>query len=273
MSLQISEFFPLKEAFIIEIKRRAAYVSSFWLKMVFPPLAQVAVAFFVWDAIYSSKGEAIISGYTFPQMILYYLLASCAYQLARPDMGSILMEIYEGTLTKFLVYPTSFFRFKFSGHVAHMSLVFLELIVGLFAFSLFFDIRQAMLFSFENILGALLALGVAGFLFFIMMACLELLSFWLESAWALCIMLEFVVNLFGGKMLPLDLFPSWLQTLNQYLPFRYAIAFPVEILQGKVTSLEMLFGFGIAGVWCLILTYTAHFIWNRGSYQYSGTGM
>lgn len=263
----------LREAFILELKKRAAYVASFWLKMIVPPLAQVGVAFFLWGAIYESTGQTSIGNYTFAQMIFYYILVSCVYQMTRPDMGSMLREIYEGTLTKFLVYPVSFISFKLSAHAAHMTLVALQLLFGIGVYSIFFNISDAISATSVEIILSLFALLIAGYLFFMIMACLELLSFWLESAWALCIMLEFIVNLFGGKILPLDLFPTWLQSVTDVLPFRYLVSFPVEVLQGHVPENQLLVSFVIALGWCAVFSITAKMIWEKGSYQYSGTGM
>lgn len=263
----------LREAYILELKRRAAYVASFWLKMIVPPLAQVAVAYFLWGAIYESTQKNTIGNYTFAQMIFYYILVSCVYQMTRPDMGTILREIYEGTLTKFLVYPVSFISFKLSSHAAHMTLVALQLLFGIGVFSIFFNISDVITATYLEILLSIFALLIAGYLFFMIMTCLELLSFWLESAWALCIMLEFIVNLFGGKILPLALFPDWLKAISDILPFRYLVSFPVEVLQGHVSGSELYLSFIIALCWCGIFSTIAKIIWEKGSYQYTGTGM
>lgn len=261
----------LLSAIGIEIKKRAAYVASFWLKMIVPPAAQIFVAYFLWSAVYQTQGVKEIGGITFSQMIFYYVLVSCVYQMTRPDMGMILREIYEGSLTKFLVYPTSFFAFKFAAHLAHMILIFLQLIVATGIYLLLFDVTHPI--SSLNILLGILSLIIAGYLFFIIMASLELLSFWFESAWALCIMLDFVIALFGGRILPLELFPLWLKEINEYLPFRYLVSFPVEVIQGMLSSEALFFGFSISVFWCVIITLIAHSIWDKGSYQYTGTGM
>ena len=258
-------------AISIEIKKRAAYVASFWLKMIVPPAAQIFVAYFLWSAVYETQGVSEIGGINFSQMIFYYVLVSCVYQMTRPDMGMILREIYEGSLTKFLVYPTSFFAFKFAAHLAHMILIFLQLLVAVGIYLFFFDLSSPI--SAINLALGLVSLIIAGFLFFIMMASLELLSFWFESAWALCIMLDFVIGLFGGRILPLELFPAWLKEANEYLPFRYLVSFPVEVIQGTLSNQALAFGFGISIFWCFVITLLAHAIWDRGSYQYTGTGM
>ena len=263
----------LREAFILELKKRAAYVASFWLKMIVPPVAQVAVAYFLWGAIYETRGNEMIGSYTFPQMIFYYILVSCVFQMTRPDMGMILREIYEGSLTKFLVYPVSFINFKLSAHAAHMTLVAIQMLVGVGIYTLFFDLSSAMPVTAISLTLFAASLLIAGYMFFMIMACLELLSFWLESAWALCIMLEFIVNLFGGKILPLDLFPQWLRGITNAMPFRYLVSFPVEVIQGHVSGFDLVLGFGVAVIWCGIFAIIAKLFWEKGSYQYTGTGM
>jgi ABC-2 type transport system permease protein len=65
-----------------------------------------------------------------------------------------------------------------------------------------------------------------------------MLSFFMESSlkvmevWLACMMV------FSGYLIPLDFFPPWLQAAVQWMPFRYQLGLPVEILTG-VHSLDV----------------------------------
>lgn len=261
----------LKAAFILELKRRAIYAYDFWLKMIIPPLIQLCVGYYLWGAIYSSNSYVELGGYTLEGMLLYTFIAASVYQMVNPEVGIVLRDLDTGALTKYLFYPVSFFRFKFMAHLAQMSLVFLQMIIGCMA--LFYLLGFSLPLTFQSIVLGSIATLLAGYLFFIIAASLELFGFWVETVWGLVVMNQFVTHLLGGKLIPLSLFPAWAKTTIYFLPFPYLVAFPTEIILGTVSSQEIIRGFCVATIWALIMTACSRLIWNKGSYQYSGTGM
>lgn len=261
------------EVLSLELKKRAAYVTNFWIKVILPPIAQVGVAYFLWDSIFTNLNVEKIGGYTFQQMMLYYIVASCIYQMVQPDVGIFIREIYEGTLTKFLMYPVPVILFKFLAHVAQVILVSIELIIGLLIYRFIFASGANSFGNFEDLLlGGVFIFGSA-YLFFIMASCLELLGFWVETAWGLVIMLQIVTSLLSGKLIPLSLFPDWFQSSLAYTPFPYLVSFPVGIVFGSISIEEYIFSATVLAIWAIAFTFLASFIWDRGSYHYTGTGM
>lgn len=263
----------VREVLSLELKKRAAYVTNFWIKVIVPPIAQVGVAYFLWDSIFTNQNAETIGGYTFEGMMLYYIVASCIYQMVQPDVGIFIREIYEGTLTKFLVYPVPVILFKFIAHIAQLILVSIELVLGLLLYSLIIGGDVGAIWQYKSIILGAFAIVGAGYLFFIMASCLELLGFWVETVWGLVIMLQIITSLLGGKLIPLSLFPEWLQSSLQFTPFPYLVSFPTQVVFGAVPINEYLFGAGILLAWAAAFTVLASFIWNRGSYHYTGTGM
>lgn len=72
--------------------------------------------------------------------------------------------------------------------------------------------------------------------------CSNLVSFWLLDNRGTEQMLTLVVNFFAGLLLPITLFPRWLETLARLLPFASLIQLPTELYLGRYH------GFGIAAV-------------------------
>ncbi len=62
------------------------------------------------------------------------------------------------------------------------------------------------------------------------------LSFYLESSIKIMDVWLALFFVFSGYLFPLDLFPAWLRTTTEWLPFRYQIALPVELMTGKLTA-------------------------------------
>src|SRR5690606_19127890 len=104
----------------IEARKLMSYRVDFWVNVILGFCIQMVVTFFLWKAIFAESGEATIGGYSFHGMLYYYVLVILLGKLVRgSDFGApgVSAEIYDGTLTRYLVYPTSYFPFKYAQHL------------------------------------------------------------------------------------------------------------------------------------------------------------
>jgi ABC-2 type transport system permease protein len=101
---------------------------------------------------------------------------------------------------------------------------------------------------------------------------LALAAFWTTRVSALN-QTYFVLMLFlSGQIAPLTLLPSPVQVVANILPFRWMIGFPVELLLGRLTTVEMLTGLGAQIVWILIGFVLLRIVWRAGVRIYSAVG-
>jgi ABC-2 type transport system permease protein len=82
-----------------------------------------------------------------------------------------------------------------------------------------------------------------------------------------------VTNLLGGKLLPLSVFPKWLNDIIEWTPFPYMVSFPTRLFLNELTAQQIYSGLFMTVFWCFIFTLLAKLLWKSGSYNYSGTGM
>ncbi len=260
--------------FALEFKRAFAYRAEFWLGFVGNALSQFAVAYLLWAAVFAGIGAKEMNGFSLRDLALYYLLiplVECVVMGA--EMSHISDEIYGGTLTRYLLYPVSFFRFKYVSSLAQ-SLVFAgQMALVAAAFLFFFGIPPAFhLTGIGFCLGALsVALGTV--LYFALAACLEMIAFWADNVWSVMILNRLILHFLGGGLLPLVFFPSAIQSILGFTPFPYLISFPLRFLMGGMAADEAAFGFGVMVFWIGALYALAFWIWRRGSRQYSGVGI
>jgi ABC-2 type transport system permease protein len=69
---------------------------------------------------------------------------------------------------------------------------------------------------------------------FFTMAMIGTLAFFFESSTAVFEIWLVAFMLLSGYLVPLELFPPWLRDVSTALPFRYTLAFPVELLTGML---------------------------------------
>ena len=77
---------------------------------------------------------------------------------------------------------------------------------------------------------------------------------------------------FSGQMAPLPLMPEWVQVLATALPFRWMLAFPTELLLGRLTPDETLLGLAAQVVWLGLSWGILGLVWSRGVRKYAAVG-
>jgi ABC-2 type transport system permease protein len=118
----------------------------------------------------------------------------------------------------------------------------------------------------------LFTMAVALAIRFMSQYCIGLLGFWITQSLALNEMLYAGMVMFGGVIAPLELFPPAVGRLAEWLPFRYMLSLPVEILLGRLTGTERLASVGIQILWLTVLIVVYRLLWRVGIKRYSAVG-
>jgi ABC-2 type transport system permease protein len=118
----------------------------------------------------------------------------------------------------------------------------------------------------------LLSLVGAWIITFFVMAIIGIMSFFIESStsvfevWLACFML------LSGYLLPLELFPGWVRTVAYWLPFRYTLGFPVEILIGAADPNEVAWGLGVQWSYAALCVALGLGLWRLGVRRFGAFG-
>ncbi len=100
-----------------------------------------------------------------------------------------------------------------------------------------------------------------------------LLGFWIEDVTTLNLIINGGVwALLGGMIVPVATFPDQIRKIAELLPYRYMLSFPIEILSGKLSGIEIGKGFLVVAVWAALTSILARFIWKAGLKNYSAYG-
>lgn len=98
------------------------------------------------------------------------------------------------------------------------------------------------------------------------------LSLFMESSikvmdvWLACFFI------FSGYLFPLELFPDWLRSLSVFLPFRFQIGLPVELMTGKHGIFEAAQLVGQQWLWVAAFGTLAITLWNTGVKRFQAFG-
>jgi ABC-2 type transport system permease protein len=259
----------------LQARKLMSYRTNFWLNAVVSFFVELAVAYFLWVAIFRETGREEIGGFSLEAMIVYYLAAILLGKVVRGEERdlSISTDIYEGGLTRYLLYPTSYFGFKYAEHLGSLLPAFVELVVfgaiGLYVVDFPPDVHITP----ATIAMAAVSVAVANLLHFLLIYPLQGVAFWADNVWSLNVMFRFASQMLGGLFLPLTLFPEWARALLDLLPFKYLFFVPTTTLMGKVPPGEWAVGIAISLGWCAALALVARVVWRRGRLVYTGVGI
>jgi ABC-2 type transport system permease protein len=117
-----------------------------------------------------------------------------------------------------------------------------------------------------------LALGGAWASTFCFMAIIGTLAFFWDSTVALFHFWLGLFFVFSGYTIPLELFPAWLRHPVQYLPFRFQLSFPVEMLLGQLGRKEVLVLLAVQWGYAAIFLAASLLLWRRGLRRFAAFG-
>lgn len=97
-------------------------------------------------------------------------------------------------------------------------------------------------------------------------------AFWFTRMAALTQAWWVVVLFLSGQVAPLELFPAPIQVVANVLPFRWMVAFPVEVALGRLDADAVLMGVVAQGAWIGASLVALRFAWRAGVRRYSAVG-
>lgn len=257
----------------LTLRKILAYGSDFWVNFVGTIVAQLFIARALWSTIFEGQGITELKGFNLDQFSFYYLAAPIIMKvLMGENVGFISSEIYDGGISKYLLYPLSFFTYKKITYFTYSFFYSLQLFLILSAYVLFFPTALLGL-SLMNLAAAILLIGLGTYFIFLVFSTVEMISFWADSVWSLAVILRFVVAFVGGQLLPLTFFPEWAQALLMKTPFPWLIGQPILLIMGRLQWQSIHEGLLVLTIWIFIAHIVQYLFWKRGNLQFTGVGL
>ena len=236
----------------------------FWRTRMF---VRLLISLFVWKAVFA--GQGMVGAYSGSTMVAYLLLVhvvGALVQSSRVDMVGD--QINSGELSNFLVKPVSFFSEVIGREVAD-KLVNLLFVPFEIIFALLLTGTSCAVSLHLSAAGIVL-LVMSMLLYFAITLCISLSGFWTTEIWALRFFFIVLTDFSAGTLIPLDLYPEWLQRILLSSPFASLIFAPVQVLLGRESTLT---GWMLRGVlWLCVFLLLTTYLWKKGLRVYEAQG-
>ena len=245
-----------------------------WILYAVMPSATLML---IWLATYGSNPGAKIGGLSLAQMMTYYLCVTALSVAITPNPEwEIAQTIRDGKITAFLVRPISYYGYRVAQETSYQiiksAMLIPAFLILLFLFRDYvafppFDFARAFLF----VLSSLLAYALLTQIKFL----IGISAFWIAEPQGFMEIFHLLLGVFGGRLVPLSLLPSWLRTVGDWLPFASLYGFPMQLLLNQPhapTAAELFLGFARQLLWLAALSVLVKFSWNRGTRAYEAYG-
>lgn len=259
------------------IEERLVYRGDFALGTLMrflPIVTQVFLWAAVFEATFKVSGVTTIAGYTYQEMIAYFLLSQVSRAFSSmPGLATgIAAQIRSGEIKKYLIQPIDMLGFMLLSRIAH-KLVYYVVAAGPYAL-VFFLCRS--FFSgwpdWPVLLAYFASLVMAFLLGFYLEATLGMVGFWFLEVSSLLFVYMLFSFFFSGHMFPIDMLPGVWGTVVKLIPLQYLAYFPAAVFLGKVQGAALVEGLAIQAAWVVVFIIASRVAFRMGVRRYSGFG-
>jgi ABC-2 type transport system permease protein len=252
----------MRTAVATQIQYRAANY-FYMLGMVAEPVIYLVV----WTTIAESNGGSV-DGITAGEFAAYYIVWTLVRNM-NVVFGAPFWEwrIREGQFSGQLLRPMHPIHFDiayFAGWKVVVVVMWIPLAVALSA--IFHPTLDP---SPLEIVVFLIAIWGAYLLRTAVQETIGMLNFWTTRGAAVFDLYMATELLLSGRLVPLQLMPDWVQTLANFLPFKWTFGFPIESLVGDMSNEALLLGLGAQMLWIVGMFLVFRFAFRFAVRHYS----
>jgi len=254
------------ETFKISFLNTIAYIMDA-LSLTFFMLLLVFVYINLWSTIYGT--QVTIEGFTLPMMIWYVMLTESIFTSTRDITHQINNDIQTGQIAYMMNKPYSYMFFKFFESLGSTALHFIIMLTA--GTTLTFLMVGPMQFNLINLPAVLLVSVVAMSINIMILILIGMLAFWFEDSKGFRFIYGKFVLIFGGVLIPLEIYPDWLAEILSYLPFSY-IGYHVGKLFVMFDFWRFLEVLAVQIIWLIASIFVGWLIYKGGTRRVSING-
>ncbi|MBI4099840.1 ABC-2 family transporter protein [Candidatus Microgenomates bacterium] len=221
--------------------------------------------YFFWVAVLGTGfGQ---SNYNATSLAAYYIAITFVGNFSGFDYHNVADDIRTGDLSTILIRPANYFLILFFGSLPDRiltMLIYLVLYLALFGK----EIGSLSLFSLPGIIAVLIVSLLMNFFVGITIGAL---AFWFRRVHGFEALFWNLGGLFSGQLIPVDLLPAKLLVIANYLPFKYMVFFPAQVILGKPIN-NLWQNVLIQAVWVFVFFLTMVIIWKKGIFKFEASG-
>jgi len=226
-----------------------------------------------WRGAFQASSGAIV-GWTMSTITSYYFLLTAVSSslMSHIEEDVWRYDIQEGELVQYLLKPFSYFWLKFFSEIHYRILQGFYVVIVLIIINTVFG-RIIVITQDKNLLLYAIIIAVLAYLVsFIFKMIVGFIAFWTTDLYGIYDLLDIVMVVFAGYIVPINMLFEPVRTTAYLLPFSYMIYFPVLALQGKLSPTEISRVIGYQVIWLIVFIGLYLLLWKKGIKKFTGVG-
>jgi ABC-2 type transport system permease protein len=229
-------------------------------------LVSIYIQIAIWKALYANTTGAVETNYgniSLNDMVTYVIMSAVINIITNNSIIPLMdSKIKSGEIAFDINRPFSFFGYLLS--ITAGNNLFRFIFEFLFIVLIFLPFYSVSFPGFPFFLLFLFSLVLGMMIRFIMAFTLGVLGFWYLRIWHMARVLSVSIGFFSGSFVPIWFFPPVIDSISNFLPFRYIYFLPLSIYLEKINPLAACLSVCMQLLWIGILSMAALLVWQRG---------
>lgn len=229
--------------------------------------------FLFWSGAYAGN-QTVFAQWNLSSIATYYFLLVIAGSLliVHIEEDVAYRDIQLGGLSQFLLKPLPYILLKFFDELPWRIIQAFFGVIIFVAFWILFGSFVTLAHTAPAIFFAV-SIAFCGYMIsFLFKMIVGISALWFTDYSGLQQLVEAVILIFAGMLMPLEFLPNGIQQIAYASPFSYIIYFPVLAFQGKLTLIESIRTIGIQIIWIVLLAGMYQLMWKKGIRLFTGLG-
>lgn len=229
----------------------------------------ISLNYFLWKAIYAH--HQTIAGFRLDQMLTYVVVGWSARSFFSNRIDrTIGNAVRDGSIAMDLLKPMNFQLYHYARAFGRAAFTFLFVTAPMFTLCCFiFPVEPP-----SRAIGGLLfplSLTLSFFLTAGINYLTGLLAFYTQNNEGILHAKMMLIEMFSGILIPISFFPTWVQSVLYWLPFKYIAYAPLRIYLGMDSVRKVHQGVLLQLMWITIIFFSGQILWHfairRGEIQ------
>ncbi len=255
-----------KQTLLYQLQYRVTFFSWLVGKILEPLIFMV-----VWLSVVRSNGGTV-NNLTYNYFIKFYLILMVVSQFTFTYLIWYFgIQIQNGSFSNKLLLPLHPIHYDIAENIGYkvysLPVIIISAVIISFLFKIHINTSLIELIIFFPIL-------VLSFLLrFFTEWTIALCSFWFVNTIAINQIYYLLLLFFSGRVAPIKMFPNAMQNFIKFLPFRFMISFPVEVLISDLNYKELILFTIVQLSWIFIIIILLIIIWKISIKKYTAVGL
>lgn len=263
------EFYRANAA--VAFQRSLQYRGAQFLGM-FALMTEPVVYLVVWATVADQQPDGRIGGLTVGQVSAYYVVWTLVRNLTAGRPPAVWEQrLRDGSLADWMLRPIHPLHDDMSAGLATnlpRVVVTIPLTIGLvIAFRPDWSVGPVM------VAAASVSIVAAYVLRVLIFSTIGMVGFWATRVDAAARVHLAAELLLSGRLVPIAVFPAWLATSAEWLPFRYTFGFPIELLTTPMSGTSVAAGLALQIGWTAVIGSAVVAIWRVAVRHFDSVGL